>query len=201
MANRHLSRSIVFQSLYEWDFRGRDLSKIDEIIAHNVGEFGPGLEDTEYIKKSVDGVMEKREQIDKIIEKCAPEWPLDQITAVDRNVLRLGIYELLFADRQEVPPKVAINEAIEIAKNFGGDSSGKFVNGVLGTIYKEIGEPQKEEGGPRKGSSLKELAEKEEKARAEIKEEETPVKESGKAKEPKTEKKLKKKSFPKNNVF
>jgi len=158
MANRHLARSIVFQSLYEWDFRDRDIAVMDSIIAHNVDEFGPGMEEKEYIKKTIDGVFEKREQIDKIIEKCAPEWPIDQITAVDRNILRLGIYELLFADRKEVPPKVAINEAIEIAKNFGGDSSGKFVNGVLGTIYKEIGEPQKDEGAPRRGAAKDEEA-------------------------------------------
>ena len=84
-------------------------------------------------------------KLDKIIEKSAPEWPLDQITIVDRNVLRIGLYELLFADRKEVPPKVAINEAIELAKSFGGESSSKFINGVLGTVYREIGEPGKDE--------------------------------------------------------
>ena len=83
--------------------------------------------------------------MDKIIEKSAPEWPVSQITIIDRNVLRLGLFELLFGNREEVPPKVAINEAIELAKTFGGDSSGRFINGVLGTVYREIGEPRKDE--------------------------------------------------------
>ena len=83
-------------------------------------------------------------KIDKIIEKSAPEWPIEQITIVDRNVLRIGLYELLYANKEEVPPKVAINEAIELAKSFGGESSGKFINGVLGTVYKEIGGPENE---------------------------------------------------------
>ena len=85
------------------------------------------------------------DKINEIIEKCAPEWPLEQVTIIDRNVLRIGIYELLWGKRDEVPPKVAINEAIELAKNFGGESSGRFINGVLGTIYREIGEPGKDE--------------------------------------------------------
>jgi N utilization substance protein B len=145
MANRHLSRSIAMQSLYEWDFLGKDKSKLDEIIQKNIEEFGPGLESHDFIKRLVGGVVENIEKLDKIISKSAPEWPLEQITIVDRNILRLGLYELLFGDRKEVPPKVAINEAIELAKSFGGESSGKFVNGVLGTVYREIGEPQKDE--------------------------------------------------------
>ena len=99
----------------------------------------------------IKGVLENREKINEIIIKTAPEWPLEQINLVDRNVLRIGIYELLLGKREEVPPKVAINEAIELAKSFGGETSGKFVNGVLGTIYRAIGEPGKEEGSPRKG--------------------------------------------------
>ncbi|MBI2582953.1 transcription antitermination factor NusB [Candidatus Azambacteria bacterium] len=146
MANRHLSRSIAMQSLYEWDFWGRDEKRIPEIVTRNSREFGPGLEENAFIRDLVDGVIKRRQNIDLIIEKTAPEWPLEQINMVDRNVLRLGIYELLYGNRQEVPPKVAINEAIELAKTFGGESSGKFVNGVLGTIYREIGEPGKEEG-------------------------------------------------------
>ncbi|KKS69685.1 MAG: N utilization substance protein B-like protein [Candidatus Azambacteria bacterium GW2011_GWA2_42_62] len=118
MANRHLSRSIAIQTLYEWDFNNRENSQISEILERNIEEFG---------------------------------WPLEQINLVDRNVLRIGICELLFGKREEVPPKVAINEAIELAKSFGGETSGKFVNGVLGTIYRAIGEPGKEEGSPRKG--------------------------------------------------
>ncbi|OGZ34260.1 MAG: transcription antitermination factor NusB [Candidatus Portnoybacteria bacterium RBG_19FT_COMBO_36_7] len=133
------------QSLYEWDFSGRDNSQLDDIVGKNITEFAPGLDSVEFINRLVRGVIENLEKLDKIITKSAPEWPLEQITIVDRNILRLGLYELLFGDRKEVPPKVAINEAIELAKSFGGESSGKFINGVLGTIYREIGEPQKDE--------------------------------------------------------
>ena len=145
MASRHLSRSIAMQSLYEWDFWGRDNSKLEEIVEGNIKEFGPGLENKEFVWELINGVMEHIDKINEIIEKCAPEWPLEQITVVDRNVLRIGIHELLWGKREEVPPKVAINEAIELAKNFGGESSGRFINGVLGTIYREIGEPGKDE--------------------------------------------------------
>ena len=145
MASRHLSRSIAMQSLYEWDFGGRDSLKLEEIVEGNIKEFGPGLESKDFVWEIINGVMEHVDKINEIIEKCAPEWPLEQITVVDRNVLRIGIYELLWGKREEVPPKVAINEAIELAKNFGGESSGRFINGVLGTIYREIGEPGKDE--------------------------------------------------------
>jgi N utilization substance protein B len=145
MANRHLSRSVAMQSLYEWDFKGRKPDQLKGIVQRNLKEFAPGLEDSQFIWKLIKGVIEYSSRIDKIIEKSAPEWPLEQITIVDRNVLRIGLYELLFGDRQEVPPKVAINEAIELAKTFGGESSGKFINGVLGTVYREIGEPGKDE--------------------------------------------------------
>lgn len=145
MANRHLSRSIAMQSLYEWDFWGRDKARLKEAVEKNITEFGPGMEGTDFVWRLVNGVVENLEKLDQIIEKSAPEWPLDQITIIDRNILRLGLYELLFGNRDEVPPKVAINEAIELAKGFSGESSGKFVNGVLGTIYREIGEPQKDE--------------------------------------------------------
>jgi N utilization substance protein B len=145
MASRHLARSIAMQSLYEWDFRGKDPKEIETIVEHNKKEFGPGLdEEYEFIDRLVSGVITQLPKIDKIIEKAAPEWPIEQITSVDRAVLRLGLYELLFGSREEVPPKVAINEAIELAKSFGGDSSGKFINGVLGTVYREVGEPGKE---------------------------------------------------------
>lgn len=133
------------QSLYEWDFWGKDKNKLKEIMDKNIKEFGPGLESAEFIIQLVNGVVENLPKLDKIIVKSAPEWPLEQITIVDRNILRLGLYELLFGNRAEVPPKVAINEAIELAKSFSGESSGKFVNGVLGTVYREIGEPQKDE--------------------------------------------------------
>jgi transcription antitermination protein NusB len=149
MANRHLLRSIAMQSLYEWDFRNAKNDQIEEIMRHNIQEFGPGSEDEAFIQYLVKGVLKHKEKINKLIEKCAPEWPLDQVTVVDRNVLRLGIFELVFGNYEEVPPKVAINEAIELAKTFGGESSGRFVNGVLGTIYREMGEPMKEDKGER----------------------------------------------------
>jgi N utilization substance protein B len=138
MASRHLSRSIAMQSLFEWDFHGQPVGQLEGIMARNLEEFGPGLENQDFVKELVKGVVGNLAKLDKIIEKSAPEWPLEQITLVDRNVLRLGLFELLYAKKDEVPPKVAINEAIELAKNFGGESSGKFVNGVLGTVYQEI---------------------------------------------------------------
>jgi N utilization substance protein B len=145
MANRHLLRSIAMQSLYEWDFKGKKKNAVNEIMVHNVQEFGPGTEDVSFVHYLVSGVLKNQPKIDKLIEKCAPEWPLEQVTVVDRNVLRLGIFELVFGNYEEVPPKVAINEAIELAKTYGGESSGRFVNGVLGTIYREMGEPLKED--------------------------------------------------------
>ncbi len=150
MPSRHLARSIIMQSLYEWDFRGKNQDELKKILERNIKELCPDAEDIEFIYNLADGIMKYRSQIDEIIEKAAPEWPLEQITIVDRNVLRIGLYELLFGDHQEVPPKVAINEAIELAKTYGGESSGKFINGVLGTVYREIGEPGKDEGSPRK---------------------------------------------------
>src|SRR3989344_3051954 len=138
MASRHLSRSIVMQSLYEWDFYGKKEDSLDSIVDRNIKNFGPGLEDVSFIWELVDGVVKNIKSIDNIIEKAAPEWPISQISLVDRNVLRIGIYELLYSNKDEVPPKVAINEAIELAKTFSGQTSGKFVNGVLGTIYKQL---------------------------------------------------------------
>ncbi|PIV45141.1 MAG: transcription antitermination factor NusB [Candidatus Nealsonbacteria bacterium CG02_land_8_20_14_3_00_37_10] len=137
MASRHLSRSIAMQSLYEWDFGGKK-GDLEKIVEKNIKEFGPGLEDTSLVWQIITGVVKHLFSIDKIIEKAAPEWPINQITIVDRNILRIGLYELLYANKEEVPPKVAINEAIELAKSFGGESSGKFVNGVLGTVFKEL---------------------------------------------------------------
>lgn len=129
------------QSLFEWDFNGCDNSKIDSIVKRNLSEFAPGIEDAGFVESLVRNVLKNKAKLDKIIEKAAPEWPLKQIAIVDRNVLRLGLYELLFGSKKEVPHKVAINEAIELAKTFGGDSSGKFVNGVLGTVFRELGLP------------------------------------------------------------
>ncbi len=155
MANRHLSRSIVLQTLFEWDFLPNDKKsvstseeikeKIQTVLKRNLKEFAPGFEDDVFVFTLIEQVLKKREIVDEIIEKAAPDWPIDKISIIDRNILRIGLTELLFGDRKEVPPKVAINEAIELAKTFGGENSGKFVNGVLGAVYKELGEPGKEQ--------------------------------------------------------
>ena len=157
MANRHLSRSIVLQTLFEWDFGSAEKKvnspthlEINEALQRNLKEFAPGLEDDTFVFSLINDVLKKRGAIDEIIEKAAPEWPIDKISVVDRNILRIGLTELLFGDRNEVPPKVAINEAIELAKTFGGENSGKFVNGVLGAVYKELGEPGKEQKSKKK---------------------------------------------------
>lgn len=144
MANRHLARSVVLQTLFECDFSHLSTGEAEKSLAINVKEFAPGMEGDDFATKLLKGVLEKQEDLDNILKKAAPEWPVEKIAPVDRSVLRLGLYELLFSKREEVPPKVAINEAIELAKTFGGENSGKFVNGVLGSIYKELGEPDKE---------------------------------------------------------
>ena len=120
-------------------------NQIKEILDRNLKEFAPGLEDDHFVFILIEKVLKNKVAIDEIIEKAAPDWPIDKISIIDRNILRMGLTELLFGDRNEVPPKVAINEAIELAKTFGGENSGKFVNGVLGAVYKEIGEPGKEQ--------------------------------------------------------
>jgi len=160
MANRHLSRSVVLQTLFEWDFRtsnisgntsgsgpGKDKDSGDamDTLERNAKEFAPAAGDLPFMKEVLGGVIARKHDLDLVIEKAAPEWPLERIAPVDRNVLRLGLYELLFSDREKVPAKVAINEAIELAKSFGGENSGRFVNGVLGAVYKELGEPGKNE--------------------------------------------------------
>ena len=146
MASRHLARSIAIQSLYEWDFKSYNTDFLPEIVKRNIKEFGPGLKDEEFVNNLINGVISHLKKLDNIIEKAAPMWPIDQIDRIDRNVLRLGLYELLYENKEEVPPKVAINEAIELAKSFGGESSGKFINGVLGTVYREM-----EKGGNKNG--------------------------------------------------
>ncbi|MEZ4103557.1 MAG: transcription antitermination factor NusB [Candidatus Paceibacterota bacterium] len=150
MANRHLARSIILQTLFEWDFNGRTSTNLHENLVHNTSEFGPGLSVDEFMETLLKIVLDKQESIDEIITRAAPEWPLEKISMVDRNVLRIGLAELLFSDKNEVPPKVAINEAIELAKTFGGEKSGKFVNGVLGAVYKEMGEPGKDQTSKKK---------------------------------------------------
>jgi len=139
MGSRHLSRSIVLQTLYEWDFSKQD-KDVKKIFQRNLKSFGEGLPNKEYSEELLDGILSQWDKLDKLILSGAPEWPLGQINIIDRNILRIGIFELLFADLKEVPPKVAINECVELAKTFGGDSSRRFVNGVLGTVYREMEE-------------------------------------------------------------
>lgn len=136
MASRHLCRSIAMQSLYEWDFyhKKKNLKKIAE---RNLKEFGVGLRDDSLLWEILVGVVKHIKKIDEIISETVKRGPIDKISIVDRNVLRIGVYELLFGDKKVVPPKVAINEAIELVKGFNGPSAGRFVNGVLGTIYKK----------------------------------------------------------------
>lgn len=147
MANRHLARSVVLQTLFEWDTTHADESAVPNMLARNANEFGGDGADQPFMESLLQGVVAKRADLDLIITKAAPDWPLDRIAPVDRNILRIGLFELIFADRTQVPPKVAINEAIELAKVFGGESSGRFINGVLGAVYKEMGEPGKEDHG------------------------------------------------------
>lgn len=157
MANRHLSRSIVLQTLFEWDFYSAPEKKniwsgdkIKEVLKRNLSEFAPGIEEDVFVFELTESIFRKIDILDEIISKAAPEWPIEKISVVDRNILRIGLSELLFGNRKDVPPKVAINEAIELAKTFGGENSSKFVNGVLGAVYKEIGEPGKEEQSKKK---------------------------------------------------
>lgn len=158
MANRHLARSVVLQTLFEWDSARIADANVPPILERNVNEFGGSDTDKPFMQSLLEGVLAKHADLDRIIEKAAPDWPLDRIAPIDRNILRIGLYELLFSDRAQVPPKVAINEAIELAKVFGGDSSGRFVNGVLGAIYKELGEPGKNDQGAKPKVSRAPLA-------------------------------------------
>lgn len=129
--NRHLSRVIIMQSLYEWDFRPD--GSLDEIKQRNIDNYKEDA-DTEFIDLTIDGVIKNIKEADELITKAAPEWPLEQISTVDKTILRMAVYEILHSD--EVPPKVAINEAVELGKTFGSENSSKFINGVLGTIYR-----------------------------------------------------------------
>lgn len=136
MSNRHLSRTIALQVLYQWDFLGMPQDKLSEMIAFNREEFAPKFEDEGFVEELVNGVVTNLAKLDEFITQFAPSWPIESITVVDRNVLRLGVYELKIAEK--IPAKVAINEAIELAKGFGGQASGRFVNGVLGAVYKDM---------------------------------------------------------------
>lgn len=139
-SNRHLGRIVVLQSLYEFEFRtdANDTSaSVDEILERNLDRYREEIDDTEFVTTLIKGVLEHQSDLDDKIRPLAPEWPLEQIARIDRNVLRLGLYELLYR-AAEVPPKVAINEAVELAKAFGSDNSSKFINGVLGTAYRTL---------------------------------------------------------------
>ncbi len=136
MSNRHLARTVALQTLYEWDFNEQTEKDIIPIIERNVEEFARGFDERDFSVELVKSVIEKKDDLDKKIKKYAPEWPLEKITIVDRNILRLGIIELMYME--SIPDKVAINEAIELGKNYGGPASGKFVNGILGALYNEL---------------------------------------------------------------
>jgi len=143
MATRHLARTIVLQSLYEWDFYHKETDLL-KIVDRNLQGLGQDIDEPDFVLRLVKGVVDHWSELDKTITQTAPEWPLEQIAMVDRNVLRIGLYELLYANRNEVPAKVAINEAIELAKNYGGSNSPKFINGVLGTVYRSANKPEEE---------------------------------------------------------
>lgn len=136
MANRHLGRVIAMQTLYQADFNEKlTMKDLNEIIDYQVVDLAGNFENRDFVDYLVKNVIENLEELNRLVEKYAPEWPLDKITIVDRNILRIGVWELVHDD--SIPPKVAINEAIEIAKIFGGETSGKFVNGVLGSLYND----------------------------------------------------------------
>lgn len=139
-SNRHLGRIVALQSLYEFEFRTQSEDttvNLDEILGRNLERYSEEIDDTSFVKELAKGVIDNQEALDNHIRPLAPEWPIEQIARVDRNILRLGLYELLYR-AQQVPPKVAINEAVELAKAFGSDNSSKFINGVLGTAYRTL---------------------------------------------------------------
>lgn len=146
-SNRHLGRIIVLQSLYEYEFRtkaGDKTADIDSIVAKNIEPYAKALGDTEFVYQLARETSGRFAELDVVLQPLAPEWPLHTIAAVDRNILRIGLYELQFTP-ETVPPKVAINEAVELAKAFGSENSSKFINGVLGTAYRQIYHEEKHE--------------------------------------------------------
>lgn len=139
-SNRHLGRIIVLQTLYEYEFRqslGDETADAVEIMERNLSRYNDAVGDTAFVKKLVTGIVKAADHLDELLQPLAPEWPIKQIARIDRNVLRLGLFELVFMGKT-VPPKVAINEAVELAKSFGSDNSSKFINGVLGTAYRDL---------------------------------------------------------------
>ncbi len=145
-SNRHLGRIIALQTLFEQDFRGAASDKsfsLEEVLARNIARYQATVDDTDFIKRLVKGIDQRQAELDAELQPVAPEWPIDQIARMDRVILRMGLYELKY--EKEIPPKVVINEAVELAKAFGSENSSKFVNGVLGTVLrKETGEPAPE---------------------------------------------------------
>lgn len=153
-SNRHLGRVIVLQSLYEYELRTLASDPevdLDIIIAKNIESYEKTLGDTEFVYNLTHKVKDNFATLDAALAPMAPEWPIDSISAIDRNILRMGLYELSEC-REEVPPKVAINEAVELAKAFGSESSSRFINGVLGTAYKKLGIVEEENYGSNKKS-------------------------------------------------
>lgn len=139
-SNRHLGRIVALQTLYEFEFRKEssdDSADIKEILSRNLERYETAIDDTKFVETLVEGVLKEQADIDGKIQPIAPDWPIEQIARIDRNILRIGVYELLH-QAKIVPPKVAINEAVELAKAFGSDNSSKFVNGVLGTAYRTL---------------------------------------------------------------
>lgn len=146
-SNRHLGRIVALQTLYEIEFRqevGDSEVDVADILTRNLEKYKSSVDDVEFVRGLIDGVTTHKAELDDKLRPLAPEWPIEQISRIDRTVLRLGLYELLFS-RAAVPPKVAINEAVELAKTFGSDNSGKFVNGVLGTAYRSLQEDADED--------------------------------------------------------
>lgn len=139
-SNRHLGRIVALQTLYEYEFRAScadEHVELSEILDRNIGRYQEAIDDKDFVETLVNGVLQHQTEMDEQLQKMAPGWPIDQIARIDRNVLRMGLYELLH-QADTVPPKVVINEAVELAKAFGSENSSKFINGVLGTAYRTL---------------------------------------------------------------
>lgn len=139
-SNRHLGRIVALQTLYEYEFRTQSAdtsAKVDEILARNLDRYETTIEDRGFVENLVEGVLAEQADLDAKIQPIAPDWPIEQIARIDCNILRIGLYELLH-QADLIPPKVAINEAVELAKAFGSDNSSKFINGVLGTAFRTL---------------------------------------------------------------
>lgn len=150
-SNRHLGRIIALQSLYEYDFRlqcGDESVDLDEILNRNLERYEKTIDDKDFVHVLAEGVVKHADDLDQQIQPIAPEWPLSQIAKIDRSILRMALFEL--SNFKDVPPKVVINEAVELAKAFGSDNSSRFINGVLGTAYKQLSSEGKIASEPKK---------------------------------------------------